>query len=555
MKQWKLIAASLLLLSMQSVPAKYINKHAVKPHKVIIYTSPLDIPLIVSGSFGELRPNHFHSGIDFKTNGKTGFPVHSIAPGYVSKIFVSLGSGYMLHITHPTGYTSIYRHMIGFAPKIMQYTLRYQYKHQVDQCEIDLKPGELKVEQGEVIGLSGNEGFSEGPHVHLDMYRTDNGDFIDPLPFFRRYLKDTRRPQADGIRLFAQPGEGIVAGRTDQLSFYPANGKIIQGWGSIGVGVKSHDYQDASFNRLRVRYIQLFVDGKLKCYINMGCFSRTEEKQVSAWVTDDFEKLYREPANHMRIMSTDKQHGLIVVNQERDYKCELVLRDLFGNESRYNFIIRGRKKTIPPKKLQGNEQLYWNKINVIKRPGMQLTVPCSMVPNNLGIHVGVHASKGLSDVYQLDNQLTPLLGSCELQIRLLRAVPKSDIHKLYIAQQKYGLWKYCGGVYRNGYIVTKIDKLGTYCVMMDKTAPHIAVVSSGRGGKLSFVVTDTGSDLQSYRGYVDGKFVLLHLRRQSDKMEYKLDPAYIKRGGTHSFELIAVDNVGNVATYKNTFKW
>ena len=83
MKQWKLIAASLLLLSMQSVPAKYINKHAVKPHKVIIYTSPLDIPLIVSGSFGELRPNHFHSGIDFKTNGKTGFPVHCIASGYV----------------------------------------------------------------------------------------------------------------------------------------------------------------------------------------------------------------------------------------------------------------------------------------------------------------------------------------------------------------------------------------------------------------------------------------------------------------------------------------
>lgn len=122
MKQWKLLAAA-LLLTMQGVPAKNISNSTVRPHKVIIYTSPLDIPLIVSGSFGELRPNHFHSGIDFKTNGKTGLPVHSIAPGYVSKIFVSLGSGYMLHITHPSGYTSIYRHMIGFSPKIMQYTL------------------------------------------------------------------------------------------------------------------------------------------------------------------------------------------------------------------------------------------------------------------------------------------------------------------------------------------------------------------------------------------------------------------------------------------------
>ncbi len=555
MKKWYLIAAT-LLLQIQSVPAIHNKSGNVKVcRKVISFTPPLRIPLILSGSFGELRPSHFHGGIDFKTDGKTGLPVYSIADGYVSKIFVSYGSGYMVHITHPNGYTSIYRHMIGFSPAVMNYTLNYQYRHQTDQCEITLKPNELRVRQGDQIGFSGNEGFSMGPHLHLDLYRTDNGDFVDPTPFFMSHFKDTRKPQATGIRLFPQHGTGIIGGRTDQVSFYPANGKIIKGWGWIGVGVKCHDYQDASYSQHGVRYVSLYVDGKLKCSTNMACFSRTENLMKSAWVEENFEKMYREPGNRMRIMKADPQRGLVFVNQERDYKCQLVLRDLYGNESKYNFVIRGRKQIVPQWKYSGNVLIHWNRINIISRPGVQVIIPKLMVPNDLSIHLQVHASTGLSDVYQLDNQPTLLLGSCELQIRLKHPVPQGDERKLYIASQSPMGWKSCGGIYRNGFVITKIEKLGTYKLMIDNTPPKISVLSMGAGSRLAFIVGDSGSGLRSYRGFVDGKFVLLHLRRQSNKMEYKLSEAQVKRGGIHKFELIAVDNVGNVSTYKNSFRW
>jgi hypothetical protein len=546
MKKWYLVVLALLL---------QISAIQARTGKVL-FAPPLRIPFVLNGGFGELRPTHFHSGIDFKTNGKTGLPVYSIAGGYVSKIFVSYGSGYMLHITHPCGYTSIYRHMIGFTPEIMNYTIQYQYKHMTDQCEITLKPNEIPVKQGSQIGWSGNEGYSMGPHLHLDIYRTDNGDFVDPLPFFMSHFKDTRRPQATSLRLFPQRGLGIVAGRTDPVSFYPASGKTIQAWGWVGVGLKCHDYQDASYSQQGVRYLSFYVDGKLKCATNMGLISRAENKMIFAWVENGYQKMYREFGNRLCLMKTDMQRGLLDVNQERDYKCVLLLKDLYGNQSEYKFTIRGHKKNIPKWKPTGNYLIHWDHINMINRPGLQLIIPRQMVFRDESIHLQVHSVvSGWSDLYQLNNEPLPLLGLCELQIGVHRKVTVQESKKLYIACQSPIGWKSCGGVFHNGYMVTKIDKLGLYKVMQDVTPPRISPISTGRNGRIGFIVSDTESGLRSYRGYVDGRFILLHLRRQSGKMEYKLDTKQVVRGRVHQLELIAVDNVGNIATYKNTFKW
>ena len=50
------------------------------------FVNPLDIDLKLSGTFGELRSNHFHSGLDIKTNQRTGAKVYASASGYVSRI-------------------------------------------------------------------------------------------------------------------------------------------------------------------------------------------------------------------------------------------------------------------------------------------------------------------------------------------------------------------------------------------------------------------------------------------------------------------------------------
>ncbi|MFZ3274770.1 MAG: M23 family peptidase, partial [Lutibacter sp.] len=53
------------------------------------FGSPLDIPLVLAGTFAELRPNHFHAGLDIKTQQREGLNVCASAGGYVSRIKIS----------------------------------------------------------------------------------------------------------------------------------------------------------------------------------------------------------------------------------------------------------------------------------------------------------------------------------------------------------------------------------------------------------------------------------------------------------------------------------
>ena len=164
------------------------------------FRSPFDFPLLLSANFGELRPNHFHNGLDIKTGGVTGKPIHSVAEGYVSRVMVLHGGyGQALFVTHPNGFTSVYGHVVSFAPKIQEYVRKYQYEHETFVCDIRIGPDMLPVGKGEIIALSGNEGASAGPHLHLELRRNDNGDYVDPMPYFRKYLKDDRPPVASLI--------------------------------------------------------------------------------------------------------------------------------------------------------------------------------------------------------------------------------------------------------------------------------------------------------------------------------------------------------------------
>ena len=71
------------------------------------FTPPFDFPIIFSGNFGEIRANHFHGGLDFKTGGAIGKPVRALADGYISRIRVTHGSGYVLDVVYDNGYTAI----------------------------------------------------------------------------------------------------------------------------------------------------------------------------------------------------------------------------------------------------------------------------------------------------------------------------------------------------------------------------------------------------------------------------------------------------------------
>ena len=170
------------------------------------FVSPFDFPLFLSGNFGELRANHFHGGVDFKTQGVVGKPVRCIADGYISRVTVTPGGyGQAVYITHHNGYTSVYGHLQKFKSEVEKLVEAYQYEHEAFVVDLKFPPEQFPLKQGEIFALAGNEGYSFGPHLHMEIRRTDTGDYIDPLQFYMDKVKDTTAPRATHVMLYPQP--------------------------------------------------------------------------------------------------------------------------------------------------------------------------------------------------------------------------------------------------------------------------------------------------------------------------------------------------------------
>ena len=206
--------------------------------------SPLDIPFYLAGNFAELRKNHFHSGIDFKTQGRTGLPVHSADDGYVSRVSVSpWGFGRAVYVTHPsTGLTTVYGHLEAFSPTIDKRVRAEQYARETFSIDLSFKPDEFPVKRGEVIARSGNAGSSGGPHLHMDVRDTQSGDPLDPLEYYHDRITDNVAPQVRQLAVFPADGGTVEGSTTSPRMLAPeAFATPVNAWGRIYPGIKAYD--------------------------------------------------------------------------------------------------------------------------------------------------------------------------------------------------------------------------------------------------------------------------------------------------------------------------
>lgn len=524
------------------------------------FVSPFDFPLTLSGNFGELRSNHFHGGLDFKTGEVVNKVVRALGDGYISRIRVTNGSGYVLDVNYHNGYSTVCRHLNGFMPPIAERIEKLQYEKESWEVEIVPSPDEYPVKGGQPIAWSGNTGYSLGPHLHLEVFETKTGDYIDPLLFFRKNIKDNRAPRAEGIMLFPQEGRGVVEGKSSNKVILSNSVRPVEAWGWIGTGIKAFDYMDGVSNHYGVYSVVLTVDGKETFRSTVDRYSADENRMVNSWVYGQYMKSFIDPGNTLRMLkASNDSRGLIRIDEERDYQFLYTLSDAFGNTSRYRFTVRGKEQPIAPEEHREKYLFEWDKMNYLQEPGMTFVVPKGMLYKNVPLFYSVKNDSGaISFTYQLNNKATPLHAACELRIGIRRK-PVADTTKYYVARVTSRGKVSAGGKYENGFVKTNIRELGTYTVAIDTIPPQIIPVGQknwGRNGKVVYSLRDGETGIRSYKGTIDGKYALFGRRNiTNSRWECILDPKYVKKGGNHVVEMTVTDNCGNQSVVRDTFIW
>ena len=530
--------------------------------KSVNFISPFDFPLLLSGNFGELRANHFHGGVDFKTQGVVGKPIRCIADGYISRVTVTSGGyGQAVYITHDNGYTSVHGHLHRFMDGVQQVVEAYQYEHETFAVDLQFEADRFPLKQGEVFALAGNEGYSFGPHLHMEIRKTDTEEYIDPLQFYTDQLKDTTAPRATHVMLYPQVGKGVVNGSSRKKIISLSGQSPITAWGQIAAGIKAYDYMDGTSNNYGVRSVTLLVDSVEVFRSTVDGFLPDENRMINAW-TDYEEYATRNswfmrsqilPGNTWRMLQADDEKGVVTINEERPYRFCYVLEDLYGNRRTYRFVVQGKKQEVELLH-KGKHYLKWNQGNIVQQPGMSLVIPKGMLYEDVDLNCKVIAdSLNISYDYQLNDKPVPLHGGCSLVIGV-RNYPIADTSKYYVARKYKGRKSSAGGYFEDGFMFANIRELGTYSVAIDTVAPRIVPMNKPqwKTGNIRFKIRDAETGIKDYKVYIDGKFVLFKFASKNATLSC-MHPDRIKRGMKHRMEVVITDYCGNVAREEYQF--
>lgn len=537
-----------------------IRSFAQQPDVDAHFELPFDFPIYFSGNFGELRSNHFHGGLDFKTQGVIGKKVLALADGYISRIRVNHGSGYVLDVVYDNGYTTINRHLSAFVGEIAHLIEEKQYEEESWEVEIIPEKNQYRVKKGEVIAISGNTGYSYGPHLHLDMFETVTDDYVDPLPFFLDRVIDKVAPKALGMLLFPQAGKGVVNGSQSIQQLPLNNKKRVTAWGEIGVGIRAYDYMNGVHNRYGVKTVILEVDGVETFRSVVDRYSYDENPYINSWTHGQYMKSFIEPGNKLSMLhANNNNRGLIIIDEERPYRFVYTLIDAFGNQSKVQFVVHGERSEIAPINHRSKYHFKWDKVNVLHDPGIALIVPRGLLYDDAYLNYEVRAdSNDIAFTYQLNDRPIPMHDNCNLSIGL-RYKPLADSTKYYVASvSTTGKKSHVGGYYYQGKMHTRIRSLGTYTIAIDTIPPTITPLAPHRWVRNSRVVLkakDEASGVNTYRATINGEYILLGKPNAvNGNLVYEIDKKRIKSADKYLLEVVVTDACGNEAKYNCELK-
>jgi hypothetical protein len=558
----------------------FINTLNKKPDGNITFIPPLKIPLALSANFGELRIDHFHSGVDIKTQGASGKEVVAAAAGYVYRISVSPGGfGKALYIKHLSGYSTVYGHLDKFIPEIEEYVVSRQYEEKSFMVTLWPPKERFRFNQGDLIAYSGNSGSSSGPHLHYEIRKSDEEVPVNPLQF-EFGIEDNIKPVIEKLAIYPIGQNTLINNQNKALKINTSGSKgryyipsVINISGTAGFGLKSYDQQNGS-NKSSVYSIELVIDSQKFFNYRMDAFSFNESRYVNSHI--DYETFIRDNIRIERafILPNDKlgaytdavNRGVFNFNDDKKHHVELIVTDISKNRSSVSFYVKSsapdHQKTAIA---NGTDYILMphNRNNKFVSKEITVNIPSGSLYDTLWfVYQKVKGSPLMySDVYHIHNSYTPVHRAYSLSIKPGR-VPSGKESKMLIVQlmddnQKIPL----GGTWENGYLTASPNSFGNFFVGIDTVAPSIS--SNGLNtytnlsdrNEIRFRVTDNFSGIKSYEPVVDNKWALFEYDQKNEILIYKFDPQRIAKGKKHSLSLTVTDNRNNVSKFTSEFTW
>lgn len=570
---------SLLLISVFSAdaqdllaPPSYPQNLKPKEYPKFFFQYPIDLPPSTAGSFAELRPNHFHSGLDFKTNQRIGYPVHAAAAGYISRLKIQFGGfGQAVYIAHPNGYTSVYGHLDHFTPEILAYIRAEQVKQQKYDVDIYLEPNQMPVYKAQVFAWSGNTGASGGPHLHFEIRDTESQQTINPQ-LFGLTIPDQIPPTLFSVSVYHLNGHPFDENTLRQT--YPVRGaagqyqllkpQTLELSGNIGFGITANDVNSTSANKNGVYSIELKVDDKSVYTFTVERFAFDQTHAINAYIDYPYQvrmggfiqKCFILPGAKITLYPQSVNRGIVTFADNELHDVEYIVKDIAGNTSTVKLKVQSSipKERNPIVRTDGF-LLHYDKHNEFVTDKIKLVVDPYNLYDDLDLIYKTLPKRigSFSELHSIHNRYTPIHDSLYLYIK-----PDADISRFKDKAVVTGTAT--GAVesdFVDGYVRGKIRSFGDYDIRIDTVPPVITPVNIHNGSnlnvikKVTFRISDALSGVKNCLGKIDGKWVLVEHDYKTKGFIYTFDDTISP--GKHTFELTATDFKDNTSIFTADF--
>jgi hypothetical protein len=540
------------------------------PFKSTSFEPPVTNTNSITGTFGEIRKDHLHTGIDFAVKEKT--EVYSIDEGYVSRIKVSsVGYGKAIYITHPGGYVSVYGHLNEYNVVVEDYVKRKQYEKESYEIELFPDPNLFRIKKGDIVGYSGNTGGSSGPHLHFEIRNEITEHPINPY-YFNFLPPDIKKPIIKKVYFFPydeyaqinnenKPFEIIISGnKLDSLHNYK---DTILVSGSFYTGVMALDSVQNFFSG-DIYGVAVKVDNRCVSELAFDSLDFDQGRAVNSVINyqEYFRSgkqiicSYKAPGNHLNIYKINVSNGITHFQDTGFHQIKMITSDFQGNTDSIEFIVKSvvtTKQNFISKKTYAafpGKDFHYDSDNI------SITIPSDALYDSLNFKVTAikKTSKTYSDLFAIGKPNISLHTAMFLIIKPTFPITK-DTSKLTIALYNNNQFKFISSTHEHGKLSAKTKEFGTFCIVADSVPPTIKLLSQLKNHRIDpdnnivFRITDNFSGIGNYSLRLNGKWVLAAYDAKSNSLIYTPNPDELQKG-KNEFVVTVTDRLQNKTVLK-----